>query len=125
MRIGPAETERVDASEQSFVGRQRDGFGHHAQVEILEVDARVGFLKMEVGRNHAVPEGQQHLHQSRHAGGRFQVAEVALDRTHGQGVVRSAAFAQDVADGPCFDGVANRRARAVRLKEIQFRRINL
>ena len=124
MRIGPAETERVDAGEQPFVGRQRGGFGHHAQVEILEIDAWVGLLKMQVGGNHAVPEGQQHLHQSRHPGGRFQMAEVALDRAHGQGAVRRAALAQDITDGPRFDRVTNRRTRAVRFEEVQFRRVD-
>ena len=58
MRIGPAETERIDAGEQPLVGRQRGGLGYHAQVEILEIDAWVGFLKMQVGGNHTVPEGK-------------------------------------------------------------------
>ena len=58
------------------------------------------------------------LEQTRYAGGRLGVAKVGLDTTHGQLSVRIGAGREHLGDKRArLDGVAERRASAVRLNE--------
>ncbi len=125
MGVGAAESEGVDPYPQGTIPfRQRPMGRHHFQVEPREVDAGVGCLQMDGRRQGPMLEGKYRLDQAGHARSRFQMAQVALHRTHGQRPRATARLANDLTDGRGLDGVPHRRACAMGLHVIQLIRLD-
>ena len=70
---------------------------------------------MEMRRDLPVLQGQDDLDQAGDARGRFQVADVRLDRADHQGAPRFAPVAEHARQGADLDGVSQRCPRAVGL----------
>ncbi len=115
VRVGAAESERADAGDTpAFPARPVDRLGRDADRDLLPRRMRIGLPEVQVRRNPAVPERQQHLDQPGHAGRRFQMPDIGLDRTDHERLVRRTPGAVDAGQRVDLDRVAQRRAGAVR-----------
>ena len=109
--VGATKAKRVDANHQTACGFQWLGFGDHAQVPFVELDARIQLANAN-GRGHlAVLQAIKRFGKPRHARGGFQVADITFYRTNRQR--RLPMFANGLANGAGFDGVANSGAGTV------------
>ncbi len=133
VRVGAAETERVEAGQRAVpvlvpapvwqLWQQRTHRRHHLDVQVVEGDARVGHGEVERGRQGAAPEGEQQLEQAGQAARRLQVADVGLHRADRQRA--AAAAAERLADRAGLDRVADGGAGAVRLEVAERVRIDV
>jgi len=122
--IGAAEAERVHAHGQRAAFGQGAPLAHDVDVPGGAIDVGVDLVHADGGGHFPVAQAVQRLDQAGDPGGRFQVALVALDRTDGQRRVGRPLPAQRHADGAGFDGVAHRRAGAVRFQVIDLARVD-
>ena len=95
--------------------RDRFDLAHEPQIEFVERDLRVRRLAMQRRRHHAAFERQRRLDQPGHAGGRFEMADIGLDRADRQRL--APALAEGAPDRGGLDRVAGRRAGAVHLEK--------
>ena len=120
--VGAAEAERADAA-QSRAFRPRRQAAHHADRQMLPVHPRIGRVDMDLRRQCAAVQGEHQFQQARHAGGRFGMADIGLDRADQQRPVRRAAFTEGRRGSLDLDGIAERRAGAMRLQIADLSRI--
>src|ERR1043166_8032192 len=111
MRIRAAEAEaaHTGAPCRALPWPRRRG---DAQRDALPFDVRRRICEVQMPRDLAALHGQDDLEDAGHAGGRFEVAEVRLDRADQQG---TGARREDVRQRLDLDRIAERRAGAVRL----------
>ncbi|MCP9994457.1 hypothetical protein LUX34_00055 [Streptomyces werraensis] len=115
MRVGSAGAERADTGDPGRgSARPRSALGRDLDGEVLDAYFRVDFGQVQVRGYAFVLEGQDDLDQPGDTGGRFQVADVGLDRPHQQRT-RLAALAEYGVQGAQLQRVAERRAGAMRL----------
>ena len=85
VRIGSAETKRVDANDALVARfRKRLHFGGHPQFQCGEVDMSARCLEMQARRNLPIFEDEQCLDEAHHSGSRFQVTQIGFHRTNGE-----------------------------------------
>ena len=82
--VGAAETEGVDPDHQTAGGLELARLGDDVEIPLVAANLRIQTLDLDGGRHLAVGDHTQRLGQTRHAGGRLQVAHVALDRADRQ-----------------------------------------
>ena len=118
MRIGAAEAERADARPpgRSIAGsRPGERSVGDAQRAAGEIDQRIGCAIMDRRRNDPVTQRLHGLDQARHAGGRFQMADIRFHRPDRAASRRPATQpAEHRLQSFDFHGVAELRAGAVR-----------
>ena len=111
VRIGAADAERADGR----TARRRAGPGlrprRDAERAIRQVHRRVGCGEMQRARHGGMLHRQGRLDQPGDAGGRVQMADIALHRAEHAGARRTEHLPQPGE----LDGVAQRRGRPVRL----------
>lgn len=93
--IGPAETERTDPGQAPLLSpRPGPGLDRNLHRQGAPVDMRIHRLEVQVSGNGFVLQRQHHLDQPGHAGRRFQMSQVGLDRSHHQRMLRTALRSQ-------------------------------
>ncbi len=92
VRVGAAEAEGVDPYDK-FAGLFKlPGFGYNLKVPVVEMDVWIRSLDTNSRRHYPMLDAVQRLDQPRHAGCRFEMAEIALHRTDEEGGVFGAAL---------------------------------
>jgi hypothetical protein len=113
VRVGAADPEGADAGDaRRAAARPRQGAGGEDEAASLEGESRVRAIEVEVRGDALVPQGQDRLDEPRDAGGRFQVADVGLQRAEH---AARCSLAQHRRQRLELDGIAERRPRAVGL----------
>ena len=118
--VRPRDAEGVDPGQPrpAVAARPVGHLRRHLQRQLVPVEAGIGVVEVQVLGDHAPLEGQRRLHQARDPRGRLQVADVGLDRSDEQGLIRGPPPAEDVRCGVDLDRVAHGGARAVRLQVV-------
>ena len=122
--VGAPEAEGIDADDERLDRIERGLLGDHLQVEFVEGNLGIGCLEMDRAGNRTVLEAQQRLDHAGHAGGRLQVSQVALDRTHEQRRPRRAPLAQRLPERTGLDRIADGGTGAVRFEVVDVRGID-
>ncbi len=118
MRVGAADTERIDAGPQRpLTALPREQVLVDEEWTVGEVDPRIGRVEMQRGRDLSVVNRQGRLHEARDARGDLQVADVRFDRTDRTILLGVGVLAERLRDGAQLDGIAQHGARAVRFDE--------
>ena len=81
MGIGPAEAEGINTG-QDAAGRKWLQISRHPQLQFLELDGRIRCDKVQMRRDHPVPQHQRHLDQARDAGSGLEMSNVRFDRAN-------------------------------------------
>src|SRR5262245_26557203 len=95
-------------------------FGRYAHR--LEAETRIGRAKVQMRWNDTVPQTEDDLDQASNTSGGFQVTDIGFHRAHHAGALGWAPLSKQVRQNVELNGVAQRRARAMRLDVIQIRR---
>ena len=124
MHIGTAESERADTGQTGMSFRPRPGRGFHRNGGRNSgyVDGRVEFREMKRGRNGFRCERNKRAAYAGETGAGLKVADTGLDRGNDQGASCRVASRVHVVDSSELDGIAESRARAVRLYGVNVRR---
>ena len=88
-------------------------FGNDLDVQVVELNVRIGIFDANGCRYHPVPDAVQRFYQSRHAGGCFEMSKIALHRADKERAIFGTALAQRIAYGSRFNRVADGRTGAV------------
>ncbi|VBW93738.1 Uncharacterised protein [Burkholderia pseudomallei] len=116
MRVGAADAERAERRVARRIAlRPRDGFGVDREPRIVERDTRIERAEVRGRRNHAVSQRHAQLDQPGEAGRRVEVPDLRLQRAE---IARPPRAREHLIERPRLDRIAERRARAVRLDEI-------
>ena len=115
MRVGSADAECTDPGEAAAGARPGQVFGDRAHVQAIPGDLRV--RRAQVRRRGISPccSTSARLDQAGDARGRFEVADIGLDRSDRQRRSAVATGAEHRAERADLDRIAERRAGAVRL----------
>ena len=123
MRVGAAESERVDADEfRSTLVRQLAVLAHDLEVEVVEGDVRIGRPLVQRRREEAAIQSDHRLQETCQSRDRFQMADVGLDRADGERV--RPLLAKALAQGVRLDRIADPCAGSMRLDEAEVGRIH-
>ncbi len=123
VRVGAADAEGRDARAARLAGlRPRPGLLQQGDAAGGPVDVRRGLVHVQGLGQHAVLHREHHLDDARDTGGRLGVAEVRLDRPEPQRPVLGALQAVGGQQGLRLDRVAEHRAGAVRLDDVDLAR---
>ena len=126
VRIGAAEAEGVDRRTPLLA--LRDGPGpagiEHVERRACECDVLVELLEVDCRRQHAVLQRQQQLDDAGDAGGCKQVADVALDRADRAVAGLGSELAEGGREPLDLDRVAEPRAGAMRLDQLDLARVD-
>ena len=106
------------------VARPRHVFACNLDGQVLPVHVRVRVVEVQVLRDHAVVHGQRRLDQPRDARRPFQVPDVRFDGAQQQRPFPLAVPTVRRCDGAYLDGVAQVRARPVRLQVVDHARLD-
>ena len=90
-------------------------FRNDGKIKFLERNFRVGHREMQRARDRAVTERKDHFQQPGNPRGRFEVADIALDRADSAAIAGRTRSAEHRPQGTAFDRVADARAGAMRL----------
>src|SRR6516162_10873949 len=90
-------------------------FRNDGKIEFLERNFWVGHREMQSARDRAVTERQDDFQQAGNPRGRFEVADIALDRADSAAIAGGPRDAEYRPQGGAFDRVADARAGAMRL----------
>ena len=126
MEVGAAESERAHpGAPRAALGRRPLAqFGVDPERDVVPVDAFVGVLEVQAGRQHLVVQAEHRLEEARGPGRALEVADVGLDRAQRDRPVRRARLAEHVGQAGQLSGVADARRRAVRLDAGGRRRVD-
>ncbi len=123
VRVGAADAEGGDARTARLAGlRPRPGLLQQGDAAGGPVDVRRGLVHVQGLRHDAVLHREDHLDDARDTGGRLGVAEVGLDRPEPQRPVLGALQTVGGQQRLRLDRVAEHRARAVRLDDVDLAR---
>ena len=116
VRVRAAGAEGADAR----APRGRAGFplgqrGVHVERAAGEIDLRIRLREMQRRRQHAVLQRERRLDEACHARRCVEVADVRFHRAERAEIFRAGARAKGLREPGDFDGIAERRGRAVRL----------
>ncbi len=101
VRVGAAEPESADPGDAPPGGMPGRAHGRDDDRHRGPVDVRVRLVEVQVRRDLAVLEDQHGLDQPGHAGDRFEMADVRLDRADRQGRVRRCVPCTSAAASAC------------------------
>ncbi|MEY9490730.1 hypothetical protein RKD26_006524 [Streptomyces calvus] len=117
--VGAADAEGGDAGAAGPAGVRPVGvFGDQPDGAAGPVDDRRGCGDVQAPGHHAVPHREHHLHHAADTRGGLRVTDVRLQRAEQQRPFGVAALSVGGEDGLRLDGVAERRAGAVRLHDV-------
>ena len=120
--IRAAKTEGADPGDPWPARRSPRGrFGGNEQRRSVQRDVGVEPLKVQVRRDLALLQRQNHLEQSGDSGRRLQVPHVRLDGAQPTRPIRRTVFAEHRTQSPHLDGIAQRGAGAVGFDEADIR----
>src|SRR6516162_1381583 len=114
MGVGAAEAEGVDTHGQATRAQFRM-FGNDGEIEFVEQNFRVGHPEVQGARDRAVTKRKYHFQQAGNPRGRFEVADIALDRADSAAIAGGPRGAEHRPQGGAFDRIADARAGAMRL----------
>src|SRR5262245_15053280 len=117
MRIGPAQSERADASAARRVARSDLPLTEAVVDEewrVRKIDFRVGPLEVQAWRQLTVLQRKNCFDQPRNARGGVEMPDICLDRTDGTPWALFRAAAEHLVQGGYLDTVAQRRTSAMR-----------
>ena len=125
MAVGASPPERAYASHRRFPRfGPRFKFGDNSKIRGREINVRIRRLEIQAGRDLAVVNRKYQLDQTRDARRSFKVANIGFHRTDEQWLVPCAFAAKHRSQSVCFDGVTQRRTRAMRLDVMDVRGLN-
>ena len=123
MRIGAAETKAADAGDaRPLASRPRRGLGHHLELSIAPVDARVRRREVKLLRQQSCAQRQHHLDQPRDTRRRFGVPDVRLHRAEQERSISGSVGTECGGERFHLDRIAEGRACAMRLDVVDARR---
>ena len=124
MGVGPAEAEGTDAGPpRASARRPRPRLVGDGDGQVRPLDEWIRAVEIQMPWNGFVLQRQHHLDEARDAGRRLEMADIGLDRADQQRRVWIAPLAQNPAERPDFDRIAERSASPVRFDIINVRAI--
>ena len=112
--IGAPKTEGIDTHHRIIGDRDGLGRARDMQVQIREINRRIGVREMQRARHKALFQHEHGFEQPGHAGARFQMADIGLGRADRQ--VRRAVARNGLPDCPGLGRVASLGAGAMSFK---------
>ncbi len=120
MGISAAEAERTDPGDTWPVGvsQPQGRFVGDFDWQRVPGNARAGLVEIQMGGNFLILQRQHHFDDAAHARRRFHVADIGFRRTQQQRPIRRTILAEYRTQCADFNGIAQRRAGAVRFNII-------
>ena len=117
--IGPGQTEGADAgTTRTSIPRPRPRITDQIEIDLAPVHVRGCGGDRWLPRNRLVAQREQHLGDAAQPGRRFGMTYIRLDGADRQLAATGAASFEHRSQGLEFDGIAERRAGAMRLDEV-------
>ena len=113
-RIGAPKTEGIDTHHRILVDRNGFGRARDMQVQIREINRRIGRCEMQRARHKALFQHEHGFQQAGHAGACFQMADIGLGGPDRQR--RAPMLRNGLPDRPGFSRIASLGAGAMRFK---------
>ena len=126
MRIGTAEPERTHTcNTRTFVRKPRRQRGRNRRVQVAPMNMRIDRPQMQMRRHFPMLQRQHRLDDSGHAGRRFQMPDIRLDRSDQQTPISRPALAHNIRQRLRLNRIAQRRPRPVGFHIAHFGRRNM